>query len=1378
MTESDHRDSGVNSQPSGFVGLRMKILISFGMLFIITLIGIGLTKAYGLPFSGFDGEFNNQQALRFGQLGLLADLKKGQLLAWLDERSRDLRLASQAPTIESQATRLDELLHREIGRGLSGDRLWASMQTSDLYSEVQAQLRRMRDAYGDFETVSIADHHFGLVMVSSDTTLVGWSIIDRDYYKSLRVAGEVHVTDIKRDSVTGKPRLLFSSLIFGPATGSGEPREAVAVMTLAIDPDKVLRPILQTGEGLGRTGEALLINSDTRILASLKHPLTDGSMARPLEYQIEAEPARFASRGEEGIIRARDYRGVAVLAAYRHLRLSTEIGWGLVVKQDEQEIFADLREEISYVVGISILGTLLSLILIALTTNWLTRPIRNLVTTANAVTDGDLSARATVTSADEVGRLGATFNTMIQRIQSWHQELGEEVRLRTKELSTEREHLAVTLRSIGDGVIATDLAGNITFMNPIAERMTGWTLSEAEGKSIEDVFEIVNEDTGEKADNPVVRVLSEGVIVGLANHTSLIAKDGTVQPIDDSGAPIKGESGEILGSILVFHDISERRQAESRIEHLNSVLLAVRNVNQLITREKEPHKLAQKACQCLVETRGFFFAFMVLGGRESGSTFACQAGLDESFESLAEKFDRGEWPNCCLRARDVETVAILRDSSECGDCPHVVLDFDAGILSTKLTHEDDSFGYLVAAIPKALVDDPDEIALFEEVAGDIAFALHSIAQQERGQEAVRKEKEVADKFKLSIANMMDAYALHGGIFDENGRMIDYRFVDWNPAAEKITGVKAVDIVGKRVLELFPNVIERGLMDRYAEVMATGKPAHIEDFYYEGDDLNMAFDISCFRVDHRHFVCTFRDITDRQQAEDALAKERERLAVTLSSIGDAVIASDIEGNVVLFNKMAEQLTEYKESEAVGQPLGAVFRIIDAETRQDMDSPVTRVVQTGKVIGFTRQTLLIAKDGTERSIDDSGAPIRDPEGRTIGVVLVFRDITDTKRLQELAVRAQRLETAGRIAGQVAHDFNNLLAPLMAYPSFIKEALPEGDDARDFVDKIENAAEQIAEINQQLLTLGRRGHYTVAPFSLNDTVRQVVKQLSPLPSTLAVEVELAENLMPVKGGASQVFRAIANIMANARDAMQDIGRLSVKTENFYLDNMVGVYGPIPMGEYVKLTVSDTGSGLQDDLMSRIFEPFFTTKTTDRRRGSGLGLSIVHAVMEDHRGHIDLYSSPGEGTSFFLYFPASRESILIDPGDDHIVGGDEKVLVVDDDPFQRDVTVTLLKKLGYDASAVECGEAAVNLLKESSCDLVILDMIMPGGIDGAEAYRQILRLHPDQKSIIVSGYAESDRVQETLNLGAGVFVRKPLTIKSLAHAVRKELDRVQSAS
>jgi len=297
-----------------------------------------------------------------------------------------------------------------------------------------------------------------------------------------------------------------------------------------------------------------------------------------------------------------------------------------------------------------------------------------------------------------------------------------------------------------------------------------------------------------------------------------------------------------------------------------------------------------------------------------------------------------------------------------------------------------------------------------------------------------------------------------------------------------------------------------------------------------------------------------------------------------------------------------------------------------------------------------------------------------------------------------------------------------------------------------------------------------------NLNQIIRQVVNQLPALPETLVLETDLADGLMNVKGGPAQLFRAVSNLISNALEAMQEVGRLTLTTENYYVDEMAGKYGRVPKGEYVKLTVADTGSGIPHVVINKIFEPFFTTKTTDRRRGSGLGLSVVHSVVEDHHGFVDYETELGRGTSFFVYFPVSREENAgSEPETEHIIGGTETVLVVDDDWVQRDVTITLLEKLGYQATAVESGEDALHRLKESDVDLVILDMIMPGGIDGTETYRRILETKPDQRALIVSGYAESERVQEALRLGSGGFVRKPLTLKSIAGAVRRELDRVR---
>jgi len=378
--------------------------------------------------------------------------------------------------------------------------------------------------------------------------------------------------------------------------------------------------------------------------------------------------------------------------------------------------------------------------------------------------------------------------------------------------------------------------------------------------------------------------------------------------------------------------------------------------------------------------------------------------------------------------------------------------------------------------------------------------------------------------------------------------------------------------------------------------------------------------------------------------------------------------------------------------------------------------------------------------------------------------------------LESRAERLETAGTIAGQVAHDFNNLLSPIMAYPDFIHEELPHDHKAHAYLDAIENAAQKMADINQDLLTMGRRGHYNQHVFDLNRVVLQGVQEMESRTKTVTCELDLCEDLMRIKGGDAQIHRMLTNLLVNAQDAMENIGQITIRTENYYADDTSIAFGRVPKGEYVKLSVSDNGCGIPEDIIQKVLDPFFSTKTTDKKRGSGLGLSVVDAVMKDHNGYLDISSKVGHGTSFYLYFPITREDAGEEEPED-LTGGNETVLVVDDDNIQREVTSQLLTKLGYRVSTVKNGEEAVRFLRENKKDIIILDMVMPGGIDGTETYRQILDFNPQQKAIVLSGFSESDRVIEVQKLGAGTFVRKPVTRRSIAVAVRTELSRAVEA-
>ena len=892
-----------------------------------------------------------------------------------------------------------------------------------------------------------------------------------------------------------------------------------------------------------------------------------------------------------------------------------------------------------------------------------------------------------------------------------------------KLLALKEEQWRTTLKSIGDAVITTDKDGRITFMNSQAETLTKWSAAEAIGVHLDDVFRIVNEQTGRRVPSPVDIVLGEGKVVGLANHTELIAKDGTRRPIDDSGAPICGVDGEVAGVVLVFHDITERRQME----------------RDLIRRTRELETMADNAPDIIVRYDRIF--------RHLFANRRVETDLGIPRENWIGRTDRelGFPPELCDRWE-----AKMEKVFETGEAEEIEFDYPA---ETGLRH------YQSLVVPEYTGE--GEIQSLVVISRDITA-------RKTAESALRAERNRAQSY-FDIAGVMLVVLNRDGVVTSINRK-----------GCEVLGWKEEEIVGRNWFETcIPEKRRADVLAAFERIMA-GEIEPLEYFENpvvtrDGEERIIAWHNAVLRDAEGNITTTLSsgaDITDRVTATAALHEEKERLAVTLASIGDAVIATDRRGDVTLLNAVAEQLTGWSSDEALGKPLSQIFNVVNELTGEACDSPVERVLATGNIVGLANHTALIARDGQKRAVADSAAPIRSHDGEVIGVVLVFRDITESRRLEEMAQRGQRLETAGTIAGQVAHDFNNLLAPLMSYPELIRDELDADHPALKFVDQIEQAAEQMADINQQLLTLGRRGHYRLTTVNLNDVVKQAVEGVASSDGRIRVELSLDDGLMNIRAGSAQIHRAVLNLVTNAMDAMSDGGCLRMKTENYYVDSPQGMYARVPRGEYAKLTISDTGDGIPTDLLPKVFDPFFTTKQTDKTRGSGLGLSVVHAVVEDHNGFVDYESETGKGTTFYLYFPITRDAAGCDEPTT-LAGGGEKVLVVDDDQMQREVTSRLLAKLGYTVTVVESGEKAVDIIRRERFELVVLDMVMPPGIDGAETYKRALALQPDLRAVIISGYADASRVEEAQGLGAGQFVRKPLTLKSIAVAVRQELDR-----
>ena len=417
------------------------------------------------------------------------------------------------------------------------------------------------------------------------------------------------------------------------------------------------------------------------------------------------------------------------------------------------------------------------------------------------------------------------------------------------------------------------------------------------------------------------------------------------------------------------------------------------------------------------------------------------------------------------------------------------------------------------------------------------------------------------------------------------------------------------------------------------------------------------------------------------------------------------------------------------------------------------------------------------------------IRDQGGAPTAVMGVTRDVSDRKKAEKekeaLEIKlqnAKKLESLGTLAGGVAHDLNNILSGIVSYPDLLLMDIEEDSPLRKPLLTIQKSGERAAEIVQDLLTLTRRSVASKKVVSLNQIVEDFIAspeygKIMGEHSNLTLETKLFDGILSILGSDTHLSKTVMNLFANGADAMPAGGVITLSTRECYLDKPSTGFEIVPQGEYAILEISDMGIGMAPSDLDRIFEPFFTKKELGRS-GTGLGMSVVWGTVKDHDGFFDIITEEGGGTTFVLYFPKSHAEMEL-PSTIHIqdyLGQGESILIIDDDPQQRDLAKRMMQRLGYEVQTAESGETGLTMIEDRPYDILILDMIMEPGIDGLETYRQILKTVPHQKAVIASGYAETERVRETQRLGAGRYIKKPFTLEKIGLAVRAELDRIDN--
>jgi two-component system cell cycle sensor histidine kinase/response regulator CckA len=624
------------------------------------------------------------------------------------------------------------------------------------------------------------------------------------------------------------------------------------------------------------------------------------------------------------------------------------------------------------------------------------------------------------------------------------------------------------------------------------------------------------------------------------------------------------------------------------------------------------------------------------------------------------------------------------------------------------------------------------------------------------------------------------------------RMTDGLIIDTNHGFKEISGWERSEVIGWTVLELnfWNDPADRAFL--VDELKAGRDVIHREMQFRKKDGILRSGIYSARPIEISGEACIIfilSDVTEHKQAEEAIRESERRLSDIIEFFPDATLVIDKEGKVIAWNRAIETMTGINKEDMLGKgdyeyaiPFYGERKPILIDYALHTDNAVEKQYTAFQRMGDVLFGEAFTPNLPPGNIHLSGTAsiLRDERGEIIAAIECIRDNTERKRLEERLNRAEKMESLGTLAGGVAHDLNNVLGILVGYSELLMEKLPEETLLRNYADNILQSSIRSAAIIQDLLTLARRGVTVSDVVNLNMVVSDYFKtpefeKLKSFHPDVRICAELADGLLNIKGSPVHLSKTIMNLVSNAAESISGSGEVTIKTKNRYLDQLIQGYDEMKEGDYAVLMVSDTGGGIPSEDLNKIFEPFYTKKTMGRS-GTGLGLAVVWGTVKDHHGYIDVKSEEGKGTTFTLYFPVTREeSGKIEKAISPVayMGKGESILVVDDVKEQRELAISMLGRLGYQAAAVAGGDEAIEYLKNKKADLLLLDMVMDPGMDGMETYRRILEIKPGQRAVIASGFSETDQVRKTQEMGAGAFVRKPYILEHIGLAVKKELGK-----
>ncbi|MBI5843101.1 MAG: PAS domain S-box protein [Deltaproteobacteria bacterium] len=898
-----------------------------------------------------------------------------------------------------------------------------------------------------------------------------------------------------------------------------------------------------------------------------------------------------------------------------------------------------------------------------------------------------------------------------------------------KAMQAGREELGATLYSIGDAVISTDGHNRVTRMNPVAERLTGWTEAEARGRALDEVFAIVNEKSREKVENPARKVLAEGRVVGLANHTLLLARNGTEYPIADSGAPIRGTDGRVSGVVLVFRDQTEERRAEEALRH------SERRLSTLI-------------------------------GNLPGMAYRCNMDADWTMQFVSEGAAAltGYAPEDLLFNRRISYASIIHPDDRQMVWDEVVAALDEASPFT-LEYR------IVTANGKtkwvwergcALMGPDGEVEALEGFISDVT--------------SLKKAREEALRAKRDWEDIFQAIGHLTLILDK-----EHNILDANRAATRITGLSAKELCGMKCYEVLHMSDSPPANCPLTRMRRTGR-LEIEEM--EVEVLNRWFLVSCTPVydgdgnlDKIIHIAT--DVTERKQALLALRQSEEHFRDLFQRAPLGYQSLDAEGRFLEINDTWLDIMGYAREEVVGRWFGD-FLVPEQVAAFRERFPLLK--EKGRIHSEFR---MLHKDGSVRAISFEGSVATTPDGAFSKTHCILSDVTQAKLLEEekaaqeaISAQISKAESLGRMAGAIAHRFNNHLMAVTGNLEVALLDLPKNSSPAESLSDALDAARKAAELSRLMLTYLGQTPARREPVDISDLCKRTLAFLAEsIPRDTVLEADLPSPGPVLNANPGQIEQIVANLVANSHESFPDgRGHVRVSVKNVRcMDIPVAHRFPAewrPSDDTCAcLEVSDTGSGIKREDIPNLFDPFFSSKFT----GRGLGLPVVLGIARAHRGAVTVESEPGRGSVFRVYFPLSGEEIATKSERAAVsTGASEggRVLLVEDDDLVRQLTSDLLKRLHYEVVEARNGQQALELFQQNMDDIrwVLCDLTMPG-MDGWETMAALRRLSPGIPVILVSGYDEARVMMGDHPEWPQAFLSKPYHIKQLKDAIAHAL-------